>query len=68
MLGRLEDRIRELCTKVVAVRGSEEFDQTITELKSALHEQAERMRKLAASAAMNERLPQDRRRSGPGTR
>jgi len=38
------------------MRGSEEFDQTITELKLALHEQAERMRKLAASAAMNERL------------
>ena len=33
---RLEDRIEELRVKVVAGPGTEEFEQTITELKAAL--------------------------------
>lgn len=64
MLRRLEDRIQELCAKVVAVRGTEEFEGIIKELQSALREQSERLRQLAASAAINKRFPPDRRHSG----
>lgn len=44
---RLEDRIRELCSKVVAADDAE-FGSTFFELNSALREHSERLRKLAA--------------------
>jgi hypothetical protein len=44
---RLEDRIRELCAKAVAADSSE-LSAIFSELKSALHEHSERLRKLAA--------------------
>ena len=34
---RVEDRIRELCTKVLAARDAEEFQVATSELKSELH-------------------------------
>jgi len=46
-LRRLEDRIRELCARVVAVPETE-FSQTMRELRKALHLHAERLRQLAA--------------------
>jgi hypothetical protein len=67
MLRRLEDRIEELCAKVIPVRGTGEFEPTIAELKAALHEQTERMRKSAALAAVNKTPPTDRRRSSSET-
>jgi hypothetical protein len=45
---RLEDRIRELCAKVIVAR-EEEVGPAIAELKSALHEHNARLRKLAAA-------------------
>ena len=44
---RLEDRIRQLCAKAVAAAESD-LEPVITELKLALHEHTERLRKLAA--------------------
>jgi hypothetical protein len=44
---RLEDRIRQLCAKAVAAAESD-LEPVITELKVALHEHTERLRKLAA--------------------
>jgi hypothetical protein len=44
---RLEDRIRQLCAKAVAAPESD-LEPVITELKVALHEHTERLRKLAA--------------------
>ena len=44
---RLEDRIRQLCAKAVAAPESD-LEPVITELKLALHEHTERLRKLAA--------------------
>jgi hypothetical protein len=45
---RLEDRIRQLCADAVAAPASD-LEPVITELKAALHEHTERLRKLAAS-------------------
>jgi hypothetical protein len=45
---RLEDRIRELCAKVIVAR-EEEVAPAIADLKEALHEHNMRLRKLAAT-------------------
>jgi len=45
---RLEDRIRELCTKAVAAPGSADFNEVMQQLRAALHEHANRLRQLAA--------------------
>lgn len=44
---RLEDRIRELCVKVIKAREID-FDPAIAELQAALREHAARLRKLVA--------------------
>ena len=43
---RLEDRIRELCAKVVVTPGTPEWNEILRELSEALHEHTRRMRKL----------------------
>ena len=45
---RLEDKIRELCTKVAASKDSPEWQEAIHELQEALREHVRRMRKMAA--------------------
>jgi hypothetical protein len=45
---RLEDRIRELCTKAVAADGSADFSEVMRQLREALREHANRLRQLAA--------------------
>jgi hypothetical protein len=42
-----EDRVKELCARAVSAVPSE-LDSIIQELKAALHEHTERLRKLAA--------------------
>jgi hypothetical protein len=49
----LEDRIRELCAEVVATHEGQ-LDPVIGELKAALHEHTEHLRKLAAQALVGE--------------
>ena len=54
-LRRLEDRIRELCGRIVVVPDAE-FNQTMTELRKALREHADRLRQLvAARTSLTER-------------
>jgi hypothetical protein len=45
---RLEDRIRELCTKAVAADDSTDFSEVMQNLREALREHANRLRQLAA--------------------
>jgi hypothetical protein len=44
---RLEDSIRELCAAVIAAK-DRELEPALSDLKLALHEHTERLRKLAA--------------------
>jgi uncharacterized coiled-coil protein SlyX len=44
---RLEDRVRDLCAKVVGAKDSE-IEQTLKELRQALAEHNRRLRKMAA--------------------
>ena len=45
---RLEDRIRELCAKVLVNPSTPEWNEILRELSTALHEHTRRMRKLIA--------------------
>jgi hypothetical protein len=47
VLRRLEDRIRELCAQTITARGANELEPIFSELKSALREHTERLRKNA---------------------
>jgi hypothetical protein len=44
---RLEDRIRELCAKLIKAE-DQDFESASAELKGALHEHTERLRKVVA--------------------
>jgi hypothetical protein len=55
----LDDRIKELCSKAVATPPSPELEKTLEELKKALREHTERLRKTAALYP----FPPERRRS-----
>jgi hypothetical protein len=44
---RLADRIRELCALAVVARHDDERDLILAELRSALHEHSERLKKTA---------------------
>jgi hypothetical protein len=59
---RLEDRIRELCAKVVAAKEEEEVGPAISELKSALREHNQRLGRLAVTK-LTGILPALRKRS-----
>jgi len=41
---RTEDRIRRLCSELLAKRGNEEFGPILLELRDALHQHIERLR------------------------
>jgi hypothetical protein len=51
---RLEDRIRELCNKAVT-SDDREFARVMTELRSAMREQIQRIRTLAVRQLAGER-------------
>jgi uncharacterized coiled-coil protein SlyX len=57
MLRRLDDRIRELCTKAVATPDSAELNKVITDLRAAMQEHTKRLRKLAVRSS----IPPERR-------
>ena len=50
---RLEDRVRDLCTRVIEAKDSD-IDQTIKELRQALAEHNRRLRKMAAQKLTGE--------------
>lgn len=60
---RLDDRIRELCAKVVASRDEKELQVILPELKSAIHQSIGRVR-MQAVAVLSGRsdLPNERRK------
>jgi hypothetical protein len=45
VLRRLEDRIRVLCAKAVAIPDSAEASKVLQELRQAIHEHIQRLRK-----------------------
>ncbi len=53
MRRRLDDRIRELCAEVVLAQGTDQLEPILSELKSALHEHIERLRKMAGAKLVN---------------
>jgi AAA+ superfamily predicted ATPase len=55
---RLNDRIRELCAMAVATPASRELEEILRQLRKALHEHAERLRKV-----LSEYPPRRERRS-----
>jgi hypothetical protein len=56
---RLEDRIRKLCAQAVDTTDLSELSQILKQLTAALHDQIERLRKLAVSRP----IPPERRQS-----
>jgi hypothetical protein len=62
MLRRLEDRIRELCRTTLEAP-DDELEPTMLELKAALREHTERLRKMAALKLVgtHEGIPEERR-------
>jgi hypothetical protein len=64
---RLEDRIRDLCTKAVAA-GSGELNPVLSELKAALHEHTQRLRRMAAASTLRSprEFPPERRSGATG--
>jgi len=55
MLRRLEDRIRYLCAKAVASEDSPELHEVFEQLRAALHEHNERLRKSSTEPQLLER-------------
>ena len=48
MQRRLEDKIKALAERAVTVQDPNELERVLKELRAALHEHAQRLRKLAA--------------------
>jgi hypothetical protein len=58
---RIDDRIRDLCTKVACSEGSD-YEPTLSELKVALRQHTDRLRKMAAETLAKKAAPfKDRR-------
>ena len=49
MSQRLEDRIKELCAKALALPASPELNEVLKQLQEALHEHTRRLREMVAS-------------------
>jgi len=58
----LEDRLRELCAKVIMAQG-DELSTTLAELKEALAEHSKRFRKLATERLLTDLTRPERRTS-----
>ena len=63
-LRRLDDRIRELCARVIASRNAEELNLILPELRKAIHEATQRLRLRAVAILMGSpNQPNERRKS-----
>ena len=61
---RLDDRIRELCARLVGSSECRDVNQILSELKVALHESIERLRGRAAAGLNGRRdFPEDKRKA-----
>jgi uncharacterized coiled-coil protein SlyX len=59
---RLDDRIRELCTKAVAEKNTDELNLILSELQAAIREQIQRLRTRTVAILTGRRgLPDERR-------
>jgi hypothetical protein len=59
---RLEDRIRELCAKATTTKDQQELEIILTELRSAMHEALQRVRRRAiAILDIHSAKPRERR-------
>ena len=60
---RIDDHIRDLCAKVAHSDGND-YEPTLSELKAALREHADRLRKMAVQSLAKKAAPfKDRRKS-----
>lgn len=60
---RIDDRIRDLCAKVASSEGND-YEPVLSELKAALREHTDRLRKMAAERLAKRAAPsKDRRKS-----
>jgi len=57
---RLEDRICQLCSKVVEAEGHD-VEAAISELKAGLHEHTERLRKMVTENLLKKERPNRRK-------
>jgi hypothetical protein len=57
MSRRLDDRIKDLCAKAVATSASPELEEILQELRTALREHNQRLRKVAAYYPMRPDRP-----------
>ena len=62
---RLEDRIRELCARVVATDDSEELAVILADLQRALHEAVQRIRARAVETFIERRESLQEKRKAP---
>ena len=62
LLCRLEDRIRELCSRTVVARGPE-WDAVLEELKAALNEHTKKFKDAPKPLKRADDFPQERRLS-----
>jgi hypothetical protein len=62
---RLDDRIRDLCAKVIASKGSDELHQILPELRDSIHEATERIRMRAVAILTRSSLVHKERRKSP---
>jgi hypothetical protein len=58
---RLDDRIREMCARVVALKDGDAVDPVLPELRAALHQSIERLR-IRAVAVLGGRSDFEERR------
>lgn len=60
---RLDDRIRDLCAKVARSKG-DDYEPSLSELKAALREHTDRLRRMAAESLGKKGAPfKDRRKA-----
>lgn len=60
---RLDDRIREMCARVVALKDCDDLDPILEELRAALHQSIERLRMRAVAVLGGRRDFEERRKA-----
>jgi nitrate reductase assembly molybdenum cofactor insertion protein NarJ len=65
---RLEDRIRELCSRAVAAEDLQKVKPILAELQSAIHQYTHRLRVRAAALFTGSDVSPDRRKGSPDRR
>jgi uncharacterized coiled-coil protein SlyX len=61
---RFDDRLRELCAKILAAKERDELSQTLAEMQWVIHQRTVRLRKLAARAFGSQDSSEKRSKAG----